>query len=293
MDMFKLEYFVITYESASFSEASRKLFVSRQAVRTAIRSLEKELGCTLFTVRDKRLVATYEASRIYEAACDLLGSYRRFEMRAACVGDASPIVLRVGQSVGINDVFEPGTLRKLRHGALAKRMRLTTCSCEQCREGLRTGEFDLVSMVTHKHDGEPEFRCKCGRQGRLYLLVNRSHPLATRESVTMDDLRGMEYDLARHIATEAEKRGFSLNVVYKTPSMYEVVDQVESDCGISYYPRSEVQIYGPRDVACIPFADESMHWYVQTMIARQRVPSELCYRAWETGEITPETLMRA
>ena len=294
MDMFKLEYFVAAYECASFSEAAQRLYVSRQAVRHAIKSLEGEVGCALFTVKERRLLATPEASQLYDATCELLKAYRRFEMQAACLGNANPIFLRFGQSVGINDVFEPGELRALRHGATAKRMRLTTCSCEQCRAGLRSGDFDTVAIVTYRAEGDPEFRCRCSRQGNLYLLASRSNPLAKKDFVTIDDLRGEpfvtqgpEYDLHRLFAAEAAERGFSLNVVYSTPSMFEVVDQVDSNCGVSYYPMPEVAIYGPRDVVCVPFADEGLRWYLQSMIAHQRVPSELCYAVWESGGLMP------
>lgn len=291
MDIFKLEYFVVAYESASFSDAAQRLYVSRQAVRHAIRSLEGEVGCALFTVKERRLLATPEAARLYNAAIELLGAYRRFEMQAACLGEANPIALRWGQSVGINDVFDPDELRLRRHGPIARRMHVTTCSCEQCREGLRSGDFDSVSIVTDRPEGDSEFRCKCVRCGRLYLLVSRLNPLAEKAVVTIDDLKGEpfitqgpEYDLHTLVASAAAARGFALNVVYSTPSMFEIVDQVDSNCGVSYYPTPEVRIYGSRDVVCIPFAEEGFRWYLQAMIARQRVPSELCYRIWETAE---------
>ncbi len=292
MDLFKLEYFVVAYDCASFSKAAEKLYVSRQAIRHAIRSLEEETGCALFTVRDRKLLATPEAAQLYGAARELLGAYRRFEMQAACVGAANPIALRFAQSVGINDIFDPGELRALRHGAAAKRMRVTTCSCKQCRDGLRSGEFDTASIITYRADGDPEFRCRSNRSGRIYLLASLSNPLAQKDHVTLDDLRnepfitqGPDYDIHCLLEASVESSGFPLNVVYSTPSMFEIVDQVDSNCGVSYYPMPEVKIYGQRGVTCIPFAEEGLRWYLQTMIARQRVPTELCYQAWELGKL--------
>ena len=291
MDRFKLEYFVIAYESSSFSEAAQKLYVSRQAVRHAVKSLEEEVGYALFTVKERKLLATSQAQQLYIAANELLAAYRRFEMQAACVSETSPITLRCGQSVGINDVFDPVWLKARRHDSIAKRMHMFTCSCEQCRAGLRSGEFDMISIVTHKSEGDQEFRCKCVRYGRLYLLVNRSSPWAERDYVTVEDLKGepfitqgSEFDLHQYMASMAESHGFSLNVVYTTPSMFEVVDQVDGNRGVSYYPKSSVEIYGKRDVVCIPFANENARWYLQSMIARQRVPGELCYQTWAAAE---------
>ena len=292
MDLFKLEYFSTAYECASFSEAAQRLYVSRQAVRHAVKSLEEEVGCALFTVRDRRLLATPEAAQFSEATHELLGAYRRFEMRAACVGGSNPLLVRYGQSLGILDVFGAEEMRERRHGAAAKRMNLTTCSCEQCRAGLRSGDFDAVSIVSDLSDGDAEFRSRCNRQGALYLLVSRSNPLAKKASIEFEDLKtepfvtqGPEFDLHRLVASGAEAHGVKLNVVYTTPSMFEIVDQVDSNRGVSYYPMPQVTIYGPRDVVCVPFADESMRWYLHSMIARQRVSSELCYQMWESGGV--------
>lgn len=293
MDLFKLEYFSTAYECASFSEAAQRLYVSRQAVRHAVKSLEEEVGCALFTVRDRKLLATPEATQLYEAARELFGAYRRFEMQAACVGGSNPMVVRFGQSVGILDVYGAVEMRERRHGAAAKRMNLTTCSCERCRAGLRSGDFDVVSIVSDRPDGDVEFRSRRIRHGSLYLLVSRSNPLAKKASIEFEDLKtepfvtqGPEFDLHHLVASSAEAHGVRLNVVYTTPSMFEIVDQVDSNCGVSYYPMPQVAIYGPRDVVCVPFADEGMQWYLHSMIARQRVSSELCYRMWESDGVS-------
>lgn len=120
---------------------------------------------------------------------------------------------------------------------------------------------------------------------------NTKYSMAQKSSVTIDDLQdepfitqGPDFDLHRLVVGAAESCGFALNTVYTTPSMFEIVDQVDSNCGVSYYPTATVEIYGPRDVVCVPFADGGLRWYLQSMIARQRVSSELCYRVWETGK---------
>lgn len=51
-ELYKVFYYVAT--SLSFSEASKKLFISQSAVSQSIKTLEKKLGQTLFIRSTKR-----------------------------------------------------------------------------------------------------------------------------------------------------------------------------------------------------------------------------------------------
>ena len=48
MNQNHLDYFIAISEAGSFTEAARRLFVSRQALSRSINALESELGVTLF-----------------------------------------------------------------------------------------------------------------------------------------------------------------------------------------------------------------------------------------------------
>mgnify|MGYP001256555902 CR=1 FL=1 len=51
-ELYKVFYYVAT--SLSFSEASKKLFISQSAVSQSIKTLEKKLGQTLFSEAQRR-----------------------------------------------------------------------------------------------------------------------------------------------------------------------------------------------------------------------------------------------
>ena len=55
-ELYKVFYYVAT--SLSFSEASKKLFISQSAVSQSIKTLEKKLGQTLFIRSTKKVQLT-------------------------------------------------------------------------------------------------------------------------------------------------------------------------------------------------------------------------------------------
>lgn len=94
----RCDYFILAYESPSFSAAAAKVPMSPQGFTKAIRSMERELGVSLFTMdEDGSRVATPYAHEFYEyakrvraernllaAAFDRIASSGYVELRIAC-----------------------------------------------------------------------------------------------------------------------------------------------------------------------------------------------------------------
>ena len=65
----RCDYFILAYESPSFSAAAAKVPMSPQGFTKAIRNMERELGVSLFTMdEDGSRVATPYAHEFYEYA---------------------------------------------------------------------------------------------------------------------------------------------------------------------------------------------------------------------------------
>ena len=61
----QMEAFCMAAEKKSFSEAARALYLTQPTISSHIRSLEQELGCTLFKRTHKQVILTPEGSRLY------------------------------------------------------------------------------------------------------------------------------------------------------------------------------------------------------------------------------------
>lgn len=80
IDIKQLQYFIISAEQGSFSEAAVRLYTTQPHVSMVVKSLEKELGMALFQRDPKGVSLTEDGERIYAYAKNILKNAELIEM---------------------------------------------------------------------------------------------------------------------------------------------------------------------------------------------------------------------
>lgn len=75
MDITQLKYFLAVAEEKSYNKASKRLYLSRQALRSSVRALEEEIGAPLFLLQNNRLVLTVEGERLLHDAREVVRAF--------------------------------------------------------------------------------------------------------------------------------------------------------------------------------------------------------------------------
>jgi DNA-binding transcriptional LysR family regulator len=96
VDILHLRYFSSVYETLNFSHSAERLYISRQALRQAIRSIEVELCQPLFVNRSNKLWATRAADTLYQESCEVLRAYRNLENSVEVLKTQSVITANCG-----------------------------------------------------------------------------------------------------------------------------------------------------------------------------------------------------
>ena len=65
LNLIQLSYFCTLYKEQNYSKAAEKLFLSRQALKKSVSSLEDAIGCELFERDQTRLNPTKLAESLY------------------------------------------------------------------------------------------------------------------------------------------------------------------------------------------------------------------------------------
>ena len=86
MNFNQISYFIAIVEDGSISAASRRLYISQQALSEQLRRLEKELHVTLFR-RDNNLVLTDAGQRFYDGCISLLTQYNSLTEEIKAIED--------------------------------------------------------------------------------------------------------------------------------------------------------------------------------------------------------------
>lgn len=140
-ELYKVFYYVAS--SLSFSEASKRLFISQSAVSQSIKALEKKLDQTLFIRSTKKVQLTPEGEillRHVEPAMNLIkrGESQLFE--SSSTGGQ----IRIGASDTICRYFLVPYIEKFHRAFPNAHIKVTNATSIRCVELLESGQADFI-----------------------------------------------------------------------------------------------------------------------------------------------------
>ena len=191
MDLRQMEYLVALADEQQFTRAAAVCRVSQSGLSAAIRSLEEELGTTLFARTTRRVEPT-------DAGLALLPFARAMLEQADAGRDAVVRAthelagqLRVGaeQCLGIVDV--PTLLERVRRRYPLVDIHFTQTGSHDLVERVRDGELDVAFVATTEHLSRVS-RTELGRRP-VVLLCPPEHPLASASRADWADLRDQDF----------------------------------------------------------------------------------------------------
>ena len=190
MDIRNIRAFVRVAELKSFSKAAAELDYVQSTVTMQVRQLEQELGYPLFDRIGKRVSLTAMGAEFLTCAYEILHAVGKAESLGREMGNAGG-VLRVGvlESLlfGAMQDLLPGFRSSYPQVELQLKMGQTT----ELLQKLKENELDMVYLSAGLNT-DPDLRCCYRRQENLVFLAGPSHPLASKEHVSVSEL--MEYD---------------------------------------------------------------------------------------------------
>lgn len=195
MTLLQLKYIVQIVESGSMNEASHELYISQPALSSAVKELEKEMGIEIFTRSSQGITLTVDGAEFLTYARQVLDQSELLEERFK---NAKPRK-QLCQVASQHYMFAVEAFVKLVKEADSEEYEFTL------RE---TGTRDIIDQVAtmrselgilylsdfnkdvigkllrEKHlEFHPIFRAN------LHVFISRQNPLATKDKVTMEDLK--------------------------------------------------------------------------------------------------------
>ncbi|MFE9745088.1 LysR family transcriptional regulator [Saccharothrix saharensis] len=193
IDLRLMRYAVAVADEGGFQRAADRLHVAQPALSRQVGELERALGVTLFTRRPTGLT---EAGRVFVASARrILDEADRLAAltRAAERGEFGTVRLGFVTSAAFEAVPRlVGAVRE-RHPDLT--VDQIEAWSPELVDGLLSKRLDVV--VSRSVPPRPEFARASLHQEELVVVVGSAHPLAGRESVTPEDLKGSRLLLSR------------------------------------------------------------------------------------------------
>ncbi|MBN8423500.1 LysR family transcriptional regulator [Microbacterium esteraromaticum] len=188
MDLQQLRYVVEVLDTASFTRAAERCFVTQSALSHQIAALEREIGQRLF-IRSSRSVRPTEAGEAFalQARIAVEAAENAVEEAAAAAGRIVG-TLTLGVIPTVTAVDLPALLSGFREKYPDVRVELRVGSSDMLMRQASTGEID-VALLGLRDDVRPQgvaFRAL--RRDRLVVVLPTEHPLASRSEISLADL---------------------------------------------------------------------------------------------------------
>lgn len=196
MDMVQLRTFRTVAEHGSFAKCSDQLYLTRSSVRRHIDALEAELGVALFD-RTPQGVALTEAGQVLYSGLDtLMPELDNLFDRVARISARRSVRMAFSSIVPVRALSSVVSRYAQTHPEIS--IELKPMSDASFVSALSGGAADLCVWYATPEVLEAGLAVQRMRSfPHLSCYVAKGHPLAHRDSLTLDDLRGQQV-MCRH-----------------------------------------------------------------------------------------------
>ena len=301
MDIHDLKIFLTIAQEGSVSKASKILYMTPQGTSKVLKNLETEMGCQLF-IRDKSgMQLTESGERFREYALKDVDDYYQVKKDILHIEQRQKKVVDLLSAYGILRLLTPDCLVafKEKYPDIEFHYReYPDLPVEQLFAGNEGNvAFSIGDFDEHFYQVVPL------ETFPIRLLVNEKHPLAQKESVTIEDLQGepmfiesSQFHIYHLIVEKCEKAGFEPDIIFQTSGFSLCHKMVKENKGISVAVDFIYDDMREEGMKLIPFSDGIYEWKACMLTRRDEEENEgvQCFRKhvqeWlqkiRSGEIT-------
>ncbi len=193
MELRQLKYFIGIAETGSFSEASRRFYLSQSAISQQIKLLEEELGTLLFERTSHRVQLTESGEMLLPLARNVLQGVSTCHERLADLKGMLCGELSIGMTYSIESMARPALTTFLK---LYPKVRLNLYykAIPELLQMLRSGQLDIAFSVWNG-EGDDQIVCEQVATYRLCAIMRATHPLASKGVLSFHDMENQHFIL--------------------------------------------------------------------------------------------------
>lgn len=259
MTLNQIHYFIKLAECLSFTEAAKCLFITQPALSRQIAVMEQELGTPLFVRDKKRLKLTPGGLVLYNRLPEIVHAYEEAVAEAGSANQGFEGTLRIG-ILDIYDIAGSVTdmIRLFQTGHPEIDLTLERFSLGALPKKLYQNQLDLILTYQFSLYDQPDLLTAFLHHFNSSILLNRHHPLARDQSVTLSDLRDETFvQLSQQVNKEGhqyllhlyDRAGFVPNIRF-VDKMEDVLLWVQSGSGVAITSDHSTERYHPDVVVC-------------------------------------------
>lgn len=246
----QLRYFLVTSRHKSLRKAAFELKITQPSLSAQLKGLEEVLGIELFE-RTRGGIALTPMGR------DLIPEARLAVNAAEAILDAANFAtrgptgtFRLGVTPSLGPYSLPWILPAIKQAYRMVKFYVREAVTSELSDGLKSGAYDLI--FTTLPFADPSFTVVPLFREPIYLVVNIDHPLAINDTITADQLAGLEiltieehHLFYKQVEELCKKFNAKLLRDYEGTSLDAIRQMVYMEMGVAFLPslyiRSEIR----------------------------------------------------
>ena len=278
-----VRYFVAVAEAESISGAVQDLNISQSVVTEAIRTLEADLGATLFQRHARGMILTHAGYQFLRHAHQILASVRNAREAMRARPDTVTGQLNIGVTSLVCGYFLPYLLDRFRNTFPLVDIRVVEDQREYIEHLLVNGELDVGVLIVSNLENRQALEAETLLESayRLWLPVN--HPLLELGTVAVAEMAQqalvtLKLDELEDVATALwRSQGLRPTVAVRTSSVEGLRSLVATGAGLAVMP----------DLLYRPWSLDGDRLEVRQLM--EKTPSLQVGLAWRRGAKVAET----
>jgi DNA-binding transcriptional LysR family regulator len=242
MEMTQLEFFLRVVADGSFSKAADSVGRTQPAVSIAIRRLEQEVGAPLFDRSQKTPTLTEAGEVIHDYAQRILALRDQARGAVAELRSLRRGRVRVGANESTSLYLLPQIILAFRERHPEVKVEIFRQVSERLPREVLERNVDFAVLAFEPVDRDLESFCVL--QDELVLILHPEHPLAVRESVTVEELGGESF-LAHNVRTASRNKVVEtfaehhtpLNITLELATVETIKRFVQLKIGVAFVPQ--------------------------------------------------------
>lgn len=275
MDLKQVQYFLAICKNKSFSKAAEEIYISQQGLSLSMSRLESELDCKLFYRQAKGVALTPQGECFYAKAQEMLHLYNDIIQSISKETTTLKIASTFASSLITSKVFDSF---KLKNEQI--QLSISEFSDKQCESAVEKGTYDIGLCSGPLLEGKFESRLLVSEPVRA--VVNINHQLASKESITINDLRfdnilimNQYFNSHSKFLSRCQNQGFSPKINLETGDMYSLFKGVKTNQGICITNRYVAEYFKTDEMLILPFEDPSYTWDLHIFWNKDKVLSSV------------------
>lgn len=242
MNISQIKIFLTAARYLNFSKAADQLSISQPTLSRQISNIESELNLLLFIRNGRELKLTPAGKALSDTLSNVYANYKTAVSQAQQIQQGLSGDLRIGILHGTyTSDFMPHIVQYFSENYPNVELSFTYDSFHSLQNKLYNNELDIIFTVQFNIKDKDYLLYKYVEHTHDYLLMNKAHPLAHRDTLSLEDCKDETFILISSedcpessslIIQACQERGFYPKITY-APTLYDLMLNTEAGKGIT------------------------------------------------------------